>query len=404
MEDLGAEASREMTTDLRPVRPTTDTIRVAALLEASAGSGPARQLAALAGAAKVAGVEMILVLFHRRGRPDSPLLEQVTNAGLDYRILSERRAFDLGLVGQLHRTLGELKVNLIETHGYKSTALAYLLRRRGSLLPWVAFFHGATAENLKVRFYHWLDRQCMRSADRIVVMSRLAARDFAHLGPPVEVIHNAAIRLAEETHTVEQSQLRYPQGIHPLVGVIGRLSPEKGVDVFIEAARILQDRGEPFNALVVGDGPDRSRLEALCAKLDLGSSVHFVGYQRDMRPVYAALDLLVVPSRSEGLPNVLLEALRAHLPVVATAVGAIPEVLDHPKAGILVAPGNPRALADGMATALIHLGDPEWKEAARAASTRFSLANRVAAHKQLYLTLLGASSDERVGIPGSVHV
>jgi glycosyltransferase involved in cell wall biosynthesis len=174
----------------------------------------------------------------------------------------------------------------------------------------------------------------------------------------------------------------------PRIGVIGRLSHEKGVDLFLESFRLLADRGVRAHAILVGDGPEGERLAAQAATLGLGDSVHFLGAVYPVDPLYSELDLVVIPSRSEGLPNVLLEALHAGRPVVSTDVGAVTEVLADSAAGRVVPPLDPAALAAAMASAL---ADPEGTGAAarRTAADRFSLDRRVTAHVALYRELLG---------------
>lgn len=363
--------------------------RVAALLDTHIVSGPARQLAALASALQHHDVELTLVLFQRIGRAPSPYPALLQRAGIPFRILEERGPLDLRLADQLRAVLADTGAEIIETHGYKPTALAYLLRRTGSPLPWLAFFHGATAENTKIRFYQWLDRRLMRAADEIVVMSAAQAAAYRTLGPPVQVIYNAVIPLAEEQGHggAAPDFIAPPHG--PRVGVIGRLSPEKGVDVFLEACAQLRREGLGFHGVVVGDGPERASLERQSAALGLSTTVTFAGHHSDMRAVYPAIDLLVLPSRSEGLPNVLLEGLRADRPVVATAVGAVPEVLSLPEAGILVAPGDAAALAAAIRTGLALRDDPACRAARRVVADRFSLQHRVESHVATYHRLLG---------------
>jgi glycosyltransferase involved in cell wall biosynthesis len=129
-------------------------------------------------------------------------------------------------------------------------------------------------------------------------------------------------------------------------------------------------------------------LLGLRAKLGLDDVVGFRPSTPDVRSVYAALDALVIPSRSEGLPNVLLEALAEDLPVVATAVGGVPEVIQHSMAGLVVPPEDPAALADAM----IRIGEigrtPDARDARRRCVERFSIDVRGRAHLGLYGELL----------------
>jgi glycosyltransferase involved in cell wall biosynthesis len=170
--------------------------------------------------------------------------------------------------------------------------------------------------------------------------------------------------------------------------VVGRLSFEKGVDVFLRACDVLRRRGRAFSALIVGDGPELDRLLALRRELGLAEVVAFRPSTAAVRSIYAAIDALVIPSRSEGLPNVLLEALAEDLPVVSTAVGGVPEVLEDPMAGLVVPSGDPAALADAMVRVADVGRTPAAQRARRVCVERFSLDARARAHVALYRELL----------------
>jgi glycosyltransferase involved in cell wall biosynthesis len=140
-----------------------------------------------------------------------------------------------------------------------------------------------------------------------------------------------------------------------VIGVVARLQPEKGVDVFLQAAGLISSRYPRARYMIVGDGPERSRLAARARSLGLEGVVRFPGAPPDARSLLPDMDLLVVPSRSEGSPLVVLEAMEAGLPVVATRVGGIPEQIGHEREGLLVPPDNAEALA---AAVLRLLDDP----------------------------------------------
>ena len=360
-------------------------LRVAALIDTVQVSGPGRQLAALAASLEARGVELRVVTFHRAGRAASPFLEYLERAGVGYWVLEERGPFDIRLLSKVRRLFREWVPDVVQTHGYKTTALAYLLRRGGARWPWIAFFHGDTRENLKVRLYHWLDARLLGAADRVIVMSELHRQRMSKLGDRVRVVHNACIPLPADAAAGGPYNERADGGSR--IGVVGRLSPEKGVDVFLRACRELVSRDVPFTAFVAGDGPDRAQLEQLRDSLELASRVSFLGAIGAVHALYASLDLLVIPSLSEGLPNVLLEALRADVPVVATRVGAVPEVLTSREAGVIVPPGSASALAEGIVAALPLKDDPVAREARRAIVERFSVERRAAHHLDLYTAL-----------------
>jgi glycosyltransferase involved in cell wall biosynthesis len=375
-------------------------IRVAALIDTVQVSGPGRQLAALASALTAFDVELTVVTFHRAGRERSPYLDYLQQAGVPYVVVPESGPLDFRLPARLRRVLMERAFDVVQTHGYRPAALAWALRQRGASWPWIGFFHGATTENIKVRLYHWLTNQLLGAADRVVVMSRTHLTHFSRCREKACVVHNAVLALpAEPSHAAYPSVV---EGARPRIGVVGRLSPEKGVDVFLNACDALAKRGVRFSAIVAGDGPERAQLERLRDRLDLAERVDFVGSIADVGSLYASLDLLVIPSRSEGLPNVLLEALRADVPVVATRVGAIPDVLNSPRAGLVVPPGSATALAEGIARALPLRSDPAARNARRLVVDRFSLERRVAEHLRIYSDVLdGDARATRVGAAGT---
>jgi len=366
--------------------------RIAALVPSEAVTGPGRQVTALARALEGAGIECLVVAFHRRGRPPSGFAQYLREAGVRHCVVEDGGPVDWRMALRVGSVLRRWRPSIVQTHGYKATAVAYLLRRLRLPSPWVGFFHGTTAEDRKDRFYHWVDRRLLGAAERIVVMSQAQARAFRHCNGRVRIIYNAALAPPPAGPPAERERLAALAGGlgRPIVGVVGRLSPEKGVDLFLDACAVLARKGLAFSALVVGDGPERAQLEARASDLGLASPprVRFLGQVHNVDVVYENLDLVVLPSRSEGLPNTLLEAMQADVPVVATAVGGVPEAVGASGAAHLVAPGSAVALAEAIEHALTHGDRPEAAAARRDVVSRFSLERRLEAHVELYRDLL----------------
>jgi glycosyltransferase involved in cell wall biosynthesis len=366
-----------------------DRIRVAAVMDTQMVSGPGRQLAALVPALREVGVDVRVIVFQNPSREVTPYRRFLEAAGVDHVVVPFRSRFDRALLLAFQAALATWDPDIVQTHSYRPTTLTWLLRRRGGRWRWIGFFHGTTNEDLKVRVYHWLDRRLLPAADRVVVMSHSQASRFAVCRNRVVQVYNAVVPVspvAVPIHT--QRLLDHVETLpRPRIGVVGRLSAEKGVDVMVDALAELRARGTDASLVLAGDGPERAALVAQASRLGLGDAVHFLGPVLPIEPLYPLLDVLVIPSRSEGLPNVLLEALRADLPVVSTRVGAVPEVLDGSGAGRTVPPGNANALAEAVAATLA-----EPAEAARddrsAVVGRFSLEQRVEAHLQLYRDVL----------------
>ena len=371
-------------------------MRVAALIDTYEVFGAGRQLAPIGPALRARGVQQQVILFQRQGRPPSPYAAYLSALGAEHVVLPESGPTDVRVLRRVSDALATFDPDIVETHGYRTSAIVTALRAIGPRRwRWVAFFHGTTTENAKVRAYNWIDRRLMRRADRLVVMSQAHRAACAPLGDRVRVVYNAVLELPA---IPEAPPVDLPGGFAEarsngavLLGVVGRLSSEKGVDVFLDACGVLANRDVPFRALIAGDGPDRQMLTARARTLGLADRVAFLGNVCDMGRLYRQIDCLVIPSRSEGLPNVLLEALNHDLPAVATHVGAIPEVLTDQRAGIVVPPQQPDALADGIRRALPLMRDPAAQAARAAAAQRFSLAARVDAHLALYDELVTLS-------------
>ena len=171
-----------------------------------------------------------------------------------------------------------------------------------------------------------------------------------------------------------------------LMGTVTRLNRVKRADVLLRALASLQQG----HGVVVGDGPERARLEAIAGQLELAERVQFVGHQRDVRPWLAALDVFVLSSDWEGMSNALLEAMAAGLPVVATRVGGNPEVVVDGVTGLLVPPSDPDALAEAIVRLL---RDPALRRRMGRAGRRrveehFNIEETVRRTEEVYTTLL----------------
>ncbi|WP_134499181.1 glycosyltransferase [Microvirga pakistanensis] len=369
---------------IAPRGPSAPRLRVAAVMDTWIVSGPGRQICALSKALEAQGVELRVFMFQRSGRPPSPFIAYLERAGVPYEVIPDSGPLDVALPGRLRQALAAWKPDIVQTHGYRMTTLAFLLRLAGLKVPWVAFFHGSTDENWKVQFYNVIDRALLRRADRLVVLSEENRNAFRDVAERVRLIHNASFPIPPDGEPVRLGHLR--QGGQPLIAAVSRLSPEKGLDLLIEAVARLAAAGRPISLVVAGDGQERDALERQAAALGVQDRVHFLGLVQNVASLYSEVDVVVLPSRPsrEGLPNVLLEAMRADVPVVATAAGSVPDVLAVPGSGELVQPGEVDALVQGIEAALTRGREPEAVAARAEAIKRFSVERRVAAHLALY--------------------
>jgi glycosyltransferase involved in cell wall biosynthesis len=369
-------------------------LRVLALMDTYRVSGPCLGLFELIEQIPNGGPQVVVGIFLRDPNSSSPACEEASRRGIHLTVFREKYRYDPRPILQAMRVVKKHNISLLQSHGYKSGAVAWVLKRLTGL-PWVAFVHGYTAENGRMAMYNRLDRWIMRGADRVIAVSEATRRLLQKAGVPecrVRVIHNG-VDLQRRSAGAESKKLRRLWQRAPdslLVGVIGRLSPEKGQAVFLDAFRIVAQALPNAKAVLVGEGPERSALEASVKAAGLEQYVQFAGYQTDMSSIYNALDLVVIPSLSEGLPNVLLEAFLHEKAVIATAVGGIPEVMQNGLSKFLVPAGDAKGLADAIVEVL---RDPilrkELGEAgARRVREAFSLSQRTQRITDLYNELL----------------
>lgn len=312
-------------------------------------------------------VEVCVATFTRReGDTQSP--SEFVNAArelqLEVEIIPELRRFDLGVLPALRSVVKRQRPDLVVTHSVKSHFLVW----RSHLwrdCPWVAFHHGYTTTDRKMRLYNRLDRWSLPVADRLVTVCHAFARELAsNTGVPIaniSVQHNS-IRPQPPTSQADAESLRAKLGIETgdsVLLAVGRLSKEKGHLDLLTAFGCLRETHPELKCklVIVGDGPERGTLEAAAQSKAIDVDVIFTGQISDVLPFYAAADVFVLPSHSEGSPNVLLEAMAANLPIVATAVGGVPEVVENNESALLVPANDPQAVAAAIARVLI---DPDF--------------------------------------------
>jgi glycosyltransferase involved in cell wall biosynthesis len=269
------------------------------------------------------------------------------------------RAADLGFI-----TLSSLRprmllalpyrrnIDLVHAHGYEANYLVALLRHlspKWSRLPTVITAHGWIENSRWQRLKSALDRWCARTATIYIASARTLVPRMQWDPDAALVIHNGVVppNASETDSFLSPNTLRDELGIpsgSTVVGTIGRLSAEKRVDLFLKAARTVFGARPDTHFLVVGGGDERAKLEDLARHLGIGDRVTFTGLVRDMAPVYATVDLLIHASATEATPRTVLEAMAHRVPVIATAVGDVPVLLEHGRAGVLVAPNDADAL------------------------------------------------------------
>ena len=363
--------------------------------------GPERQIVGLC-RELAPDVGSKLLLFSEGGRCRD-FHRRATEAGVEAKELA---ADAPRLVSAIQEIAGESRgATMLFCHGYKASLLGRPAARRLGI-PAVAVSRGWTSENWRVRVYTAADKAHLKCMDHVVAVSDGQARLVRRAGVArdnLTVIRNSA-RLdafgGGPSPEARAELLRPFRGYRPsrVVLAAGRFSPEKGFDVLIDAAASFL-RADPNAGLVIyGDGDLRPALEGQIRKRDLGGRVAMPGFTTGLDALTAAADIVALSSHSEGLPNVLLEASAAGVPVAATRVGGVPEVVADGVTGLLSPAGCAKSLAANLNRLL---GDVrlrlQYGEAGRERMReRFTFAAQAAAYRDLISRLAAPPVSLRV--------
>jgi glycosyltransferase involved in cell wall biosynthesis len=271
---------------------------------------------------------------------------------------------DVAAVRHLLRLIREQRPHILHTHTAKAGAVgrvAALLAGDARPPVIVHTFHGHVLRGYfsspLAAGFREIERRLARHTDALVAVSPEVRDDLVRLGVAPEkkiAVIRLGLDLDGRTHVDVTSRVREREalGIPPerfLVGWLGRFTEIKKVDDLIRAFALLRERGADAALALVGDGPSRAQMEALAEKLGIAADCHFVGYRKDVAPLFAAFDAVTLTSANEGTPVTLIEALAAGRPVVATDVGGVADVVRDGESGFLVPPGDVDQIADRLA-------------------------------------------------------
>lgn len=288
--------------------------------------------------------------------------------------------------------LGELlddlrsRPGLLNAHNFRAQVFAWLCASRLDL-PLVLTQHGFTPRSLKQRIYTRVSLLLCRSprVRRVVCVAQSIARLHESAGVRARKL------LVIPNGLPDEPALPAGSVSEPLLGFVGRLSAEKGPDLFLDAVIPLCHARPQLHAVLLGDGPERDALAARIAAAGLQERIHLAGYQQDMPTWLARLSVLVLSSRTEGTPMILLEAMRAGVPVAAFGVGGVPDMLEDERSALLARPGDVAALGALVARLLDdrHLALRLTAEARRRQLDQYHLPTLAQRWDQLYLAAAG---------------
>jgi glycosyltransferase involved in cell wall biosynthesis len=292
------------------------------------------------------GIEPILASIGISGESEKPIEVQARHRGLRVESFRMRPGPNWrGALAIVH--FGWCAgVHLFHTHGYKGNILFGLLPKRLRCLPVVSTVHGWTWTGGwgRIGLYEWLDGFSLRFVDRVVLVNdaMMSHPRIKRLRPSRIAIIANGIQLTSsksEDRELRSDIMRFAQQGFSIVAV-GRLSPEKGLGTLLKVVADIVRAGEDLRLIFLGQGELLPELEQQARELGIIDRVFFAGYVEYARNYLGYFDLFCMPSLTEGLPMALLEAMAAGIPIIASRVGGIPEVLDQGRAGILVEPAS----------------------------------------------------------------
>lgn len=317
---------------------------------AGAGGGADRVLADEIGlAAKSEDVRVVVVYHRNRDQELDGMADRFLSLGVRYHEIPGSRFLDLGQLDRVGEILEEEDVDLLHCHDPKSDVYGYLLGRRYPSVALFSTLHGWTKSRSRSRIYRWLDIWVLRRYDRVITVARPLA---------VEARAAGIRRVVCIENGVDTSYWQRPQAIasprpdrgSPHVGFVGRLSQEKDPMTLIRTLALIGERLPAARFSIAGDGPERTRVEALARRFSIEDRLEMLRWLEpdELRNLYADLDVLLLTSRTEGTPMTILEAMAMEVPVVATAVGGVDNIVHQRQTGLTAQAGDADGLADAV--------------------------------------------------------
>lgn len=334
----------------------------------------------------------VVAVIENRDTPHRELAEECSARGIETIILPCRGQVDWATAGGLKRVLREQRIDIIHSHGYKANIYS-----RVAASGWngrsVATCHNWPGRSRRMKFYALLDQQLLRGFDRVAAVSdevkgKIPGGSAAK--GRVQVIRNGISLEPYDRIQAERTRkrlIRRSEG-RAVVGYVGRLSDDKGAGLLLEAGRDVLRQFPGTSLLLVGDGTQRNVYEIEFRSPD----VFFAGFQREVQRCYSCMDIFVLPSYAEGLPMTILEAMASRLPVIATRVGQVPELVEDGQTGVLVNPGDKVQLAEAICR-LIENPEESAKMGERGyarVAARYSAERMADAYLRLYQEAAGA--------------
>lgn len=338
---------------------------------------------------KEAFVSIPCFISNTKGR-ERGRIDFLRKNGIEYYMLPCRRYVDLGQIFTILRIVRQRGIRIVHCHDYKSNVYGLFIKMLAPSTKLIATIHGYNAITKKGKIYCWLDRKIVRYFDRIVIVTSALRSVFpSSYRKKVCIIRNA-IDTDYWQNSYEAKRMNEIRTNSFIVGFAGRISPEKGWEDFVTTAQNLLITDTRFSFRIAGDGPDLERMKRLTDESDISEYFEFLGAVDNMRQFYSELDVLLAPSWTEGLPLVQLEASAMSVPVVATDVGGVKDIVKHGYNGFLV----PKRDVGKMSEYLLLLKENRnlakriGKNGRQIVTREFSLVKQLPRLQELYIDII----------------
>jgi glycosyltransferase involved in cell wall biosynthesis len=298
------------------------------------------------------GADITVGVFNNSRNPHLELFEECHAKKIKTKSFNCRGRIDFAFVRTLREFVIDGNIDIIHSHGYKSNIYAYLATM-GAPVHRIATCHNWIGSDPKMKFYAKLDRFILRKFSHIIAVSSQVSQQLllSRVRPDKVQFINNGIDTDVFFDAAPASALINEFGVtaeNHVIVTVGRISEEKGHVFLLKAFKEISSSCPGVKLLIVGDGPLRQKLESEFA----GPNIIFTGNRRDVAEIYRLMDIFVLPSLTEGLPMVLLEAMSSGKAVVASRVGEIPAVVEKNNVGVLVAPGSEMELQHAISRLL----------------------------------------------------
>ena len=326
------------------------------------------------------------------------LADNANTMGIKTLFLPTKGKFDWSAIIEMRNIFDKHNIDIVHSHDFKSDLYA-LLASYGKNIKRISTAHGSTRDSVIKRIYLEFDEHVIyRKMDRIVAVSESVAADLKKKGlkaSKICIIQNGFdVQLLKQVYKTNNNlKCLSIDSDKTVFSIVGRLFPDKGHRFFLRAlARVIRDYPK-VHVLIIGDGPDRETISKQIEALRLNNFVTLCGVVNNMQEVYERIDCIVISSITEGLPYVLLEAAANRVPVLATAVGDIPQLIEDGKTGYLVEPGNIAEIEDRLIRFLKREDNIKkmTDNCYKVFKKKFSADRMVAETENLYLSLFNMS-------------